>query len=207
MAKGIFAVLALIYFSIGESSFYLPIKAANRQSVNAISLTGIGEFGLVRKERPGIPSHFHTGIDIKRPVKNFEDEPIYSIHDGVVISVRRDGAYAQIIIEHGSSQKFWTVYEHVAGIKVHLNEQVTPHSPIARFMNINELNKYGWQFDHFHFEILKLKPTRIKPGNSTPERHYSSYSLTCFTKEELSKYFYNPIEFLTRELQSKRFTD
>ncbi len=141
----------------------------------------------------------HTGIDIKRPTKNFQDEPIYSIYDGTVISVRRDGPYAQVIIEHGSSQKFWTVYEHVAGIKVQLNEQVTPELPIARFMNRNELNKYGWQFDHFHFEILKTKPIRIKPDNLNPDRHFSSYSLTCFTKEELSKHFYNPIEFLTKE--------
>jgi hypothetical protein len=199
MTKSIIVTLALFCVSAGKPSFYLPIKTADRQSVNAISLTGIGEFGLVRKERPGIPSHFHTGIDIKRPTKNFEDEPIYSIHDGVVISVRNDGPYAQVIIEHGSSKKFWTVYEHVAGIKVHLNEQVTPHSAIARFMNRNELNKYGWQFDHFHFEILKIKPTRIKPGNVNPERHYSSYSLTCFTKEDLSKYFHNPIEFLKGE--------
>jgi hypothetical protein len=56
---------------------------------------------------------------------------IISIHEGIVISVRQDGPYAQLIIEHGSSQKFWTVYEHVAGIKVRLNEQVTPYLPIV----------------------------------------------------------------------------
>jgi murein DD-endopeptidase MepM/ murein hydrolase activator NlpD len=199
MIKSILIILTLFNVSASRSNFYLPIKTSDRQSVNSISLTIIGEFGLVRKERPGIPAHFHTGIDIKRPTSNYQDEPVYSIYEGTVISVRQDGPYAQLIIEHGSSQKFWTVYEHVAGIKVRLNEQVTPNLPIARFMNMYELNKYGWQFDHVHFEILKIKPIKIKPDNSNRERHYSSYSLLCLTKNELNKYFYNPIEFLSRE--------
>jgi murein DD-endopeptidase MepM/ murein hydrolase activator NlpD len=159
-------------------------------------LTNIGEFGMLRKERPGIPAHYHTGIDIKRPTSNFKDEPIFSIYDGIVISVRKDGPYAQLIIEHGNSNKFWTVYEHVAGIKVGLNDPVTPDIPVARFMNKNELNKYGWQFDHFHFEVLKAKPLRLKYDKSNPERQYSSFSLTCFTRDELNRYFYSPIEFL-----------
>jgi murein DD-endopeptidase MepM/ murein hydrolase activator NlpD len=199
MIKSIFIILTLFYVSTSRSGYYLPVKTSDRQSVNSISLTIIGEFGLLRKERPGIPAHFHTGIDIKRPTSNYQDEPVYSIYEGTVISVRRDGPYAQVIIEHGSSQRFWTVYEHVAGIKVRLNEQVTPNLPIARFMNMYELNKYGWQFDHFHFEILKIKPIKIKPDNLNQERHYSSYSLSCLTKNELNNYFYNPIEFLRGE--------
>jgi len=201
MIKCVLLTLAFLYSSDYRSGYYLPIKTTDRLSIHSISLTSIGEFGMLRKERPGIPSHFHTGIDIKRPTSNFQDEPIFPIYDGVVISIRKDGPYAQIIIEHGSSLKFWTVYEHVAGIKVRLYEQVTPNLPIARFMNTNELNKYGWQFDHFHFEILKTKPLKLEIDNSNPERRYSSYSLTCLTSEGLNKYFYNPIEFLKTRLR------
>lgn len=186
----------LLTSSAGKPSFFLPIKTSDRQSLSSVSLTRIGEFGLLRKGRPGIPAHYHTGIDIERPGGNFQDEPIFPICEGIVISVRKDGPYAQLIIEHGTSEKFWTVYEHVAGINVRLSEQVSPDLPIARFMNRSELDKYGWQFDHFHFEILKLKPIKLKPDKLNPDRHYSSYSLTCFTGEELSKYFYDPIEFL-----------
>lgn len=32
-------------------------------------------------------------------------------------------------------------------------------------MNTQELNTYGWQFDHVHFEILKIKPQPLKVTN------------------------------------------
>jgi murein DD-endopeptidase MepM/ murein hydrolase activator NlpD len=200
MIKFLLLTLTFLYSSDNRSGYYLPVKTNDRLSVNSITLTSIGQFGLIRKERPGVPSHYHTGIDIKRPGKNYQDEPIFPIYEGVIISVRKDGPYAQIIIEHGRSNKFWTAYEHVAGIRVRLHEQVTPDLPIARFMNRNELNKYGWQFDHFHFEVLKIKPVLLKTDNSNPERRYSSYSLICSTREELNKYFYNPVEFLNSRL-------
>jgi len=199
MIKSILITTTLFFGFHTSPSFYLPINSLDRQSTKNLLLTSIGEFGLLRKERPGIPAHYHTGIDIKRPSNNYIDEPIFSIYKGIVISVRKDGPYAQLIIEHEGDQKFWTVYEHVAGIKVSLNEHVTPNLPIARFMNKNELDKYGWQFDHLHLEILKTKPIIIKQDRSNPERRYSSYSLNCLTKEELSKYFYNPVEFFKRE--------
>lgn len=200
MIKTILTGFLFLCGSTNRQEFYLPVGTEDRKSVNTLELTGIGEFGILRKERPGVPAHYHTGIDIKRPAGNYKDKPIFPICKGIVISVRRDGPYAQIIIEHESKLKFWTVYEHVAGIKVSLFEHVSPDLPLARFMNRAELNRYGWQFDHFHFEILKNKPIKIKQPDSNPERQYSSYSLLCFTKEELYRYFYNPVEFLSREL-------
>jgi murein DD-endopeptidase MepM/ murein hydrolase activator NlpD len=177
----------------------LPVNTVDRNSINTIELTGIGGFGLWRKERPGVPAHFHTGIDIKRPSDNYVDEPVFPIMEGVVISIRRDGPFAQLIIEHESDQRFWTVYEHIAWIKVELYEIVKPDSPIARFMNRDELNRYGWQFDHFHFEVLKERPIELKRDSSKPERHFASYSLICFKEDDLNKYFYNPLVFLEEQ--------
>lgn len=195
-------VIIILLFFTAEPVFYLPVKLANRKSTEALQLTGIGEFGLIRKERPGIPAHYHTGIDIKRPNNNYEDEPIFPVTDGVVISKRVDGAYAQLIIEHKlNAKKFWTVYEHIAGIRVNVGEPVTPASPIARFMNRYELNKHGWQFDHFHFEVLKIAPAKIKPNDARPDRYFSSYTLVSYTKEDLKKYFHHPIEFFKEQLQ------
>jgi len=150
--------------------------------------------------RPGIRAHFHTGIDIKRPTKNYQAEPIFPIFEGIVISKRQDGPYAQLIIEHEDNHKFWTVYEHISGIEVSLYDYVSPKTPIARFMDKNELNKYGWQFDHFHFEILKIQPIRLKQNNSKHERLFASYSLACYTKVDLDKYFYDPLIFLEKHL-------
>lgn len=196
----IIIILILLGNSLIGNEYLLPVDSDNRRNVNYLELTEIGEFGAFRKDRPGIPAHFHTGIDIKRPANNYNNEPVYSIFNGTVISKREDGPYAQLIIEHESKIKFWTVYEHIAGIKVELFEQVTPNKPIARYMNQNELNEYGWQFDHFHFEILKVPPTRLK-NNRNPERLFASFTLVCFTIEELNEYFYDPIIFLRDHIE------
>ena len=193
--------LFYIFFSIHLSSFFLPINSGNRKDVSQIQLTEIGKFGLIRKERKTVPSHLHTGIDFKRPTKNYENEPIFVIATGKIISKRTDGPYAQLIVEHTIDNKtFWTVYEHIAGITAKLNETVKPDKPIARFMNKAELNKYGWQFDHFHLEILKIKPMPIKPEKAHLERLFNSYTLICYKPSDLDKYYYNPIPFLSTNL-------
>lgn len=192
-------LLLVLSFNVGVG-YRLPINTLERNSVSSLKLTKIGEFGLLRKERPKVPAHYHTGIDIKRPTSNYESEPIFSIFEGIVISKREDGPYTQLIIEHGDDRKFWTVYEHIAGVEVNLFDHVNTNTKIARFMNRNELNKYGWQFDHFHFEVLKVQPFKLKRNNLKPERLFSSYTLVAYTKEDLNKYFYNPLGFLEKHL-------
>jgi len=201
MIKTGFLLLAILFSFNAGIDYNLPVYTANRQSLYTIELTGIGEFGLLRKARPGIPAHYHTGIDIKRPSQNYSDEPIFPMAEGVVISKREDGPYAQLIIEHNSDKRIWTVYEHIAGIKVDLYESVGPQTPIARFMNRNELNRYGWQFDHFHFEILKSPPVKLKQNTKNPERQFASYTLVCYTAEDLNKHFYNPLNFFEEQFQ------
>ncbi len=94
----VFTFLLFVLFQ--KPDIQLPVNSQNRNILDPIELTEIGEFGLMRKARPNIPAHYHTGIDIKRPVKNYVNEPIYSIAEGIVISMRNDGPYAQVIIEH-----------------------------------------------------------------------------------------------------------
>ncbi|WP_237275900.1 M23 family metallopeptidase [Tenacibaculum ovolyticum] len=192
-------LLFILSFNLGLG-YRLPVNVLERNSVNSLKLTKIGEFGLLRKERPKVPAHYHTGIDIKRPTNNYESEPIFPIFEGVVISKREDGPYAQLIIEHGDNHKFWTVYEHIAGIEVNLYDHVNIDTKIARFMNKRELNRYGWQFDHFHFEVLKVQPFKLKRNNLKLERLFSSYTLVAYTKEDLNKYFYDPLDFLEEHL-------
>lgn len=195
-------ILLFFFLSINlQSSFFIPINANNRKDISQIQLTEIGKFGLIRKERKTVPWHFHTGIDFKRPSKNYNNEPIFVIATGKIISKRTDGPYAQLIVEHHIGNKFfWTLYEHIAGITSNLNETVAPDKPIARFMNKTELNKYGWQFDHLHLEILKIKPISIKPDKLHPERLFNSYTLVCLKPSDLEKYYYNPIVFLSENL-------
>ena len=195
-------IVCLFSFVVSASDVSLPILTKGESSINDVHLTRIGQFGIWRNDRPGIPGHFHTGIDIMRPSNNYDNEPILSISKGIVISMRNDGPYAQLIIEHQiNGKKFWTVYEHIAGINVSVNDTVEKGTPIARFMNKDELNQYGWQFDHFHFEVLKIKPIKLTVDPKRPERHYKSYSLSCYTIDDLNKYFYNPIEFFMLTLK------
>jgi hypothetical protein len=63
-------------------------------------------------------------------------------------------------------------------------------------MNKDELNKNGWQFDHFHLEILKVRPIPLMPIEGYPERFFKSYSLICFSVEDLNRYYFNPMMFL-----------
>lgn len=164
-----------------------------------MELTEIGFFGLPRKERPTVPAHLHTGIDIKRANGNYRNAPIFPVADGLVISKRADGAYAQLILEHELDGKmFWTVYEHIAEIEVEVNDWVTNQQHLARFFNQEELNKHGWQFDHFHFEIIKKRPLKIAPTMRTPQRHFRSYTLICFDEKLLYDHFFDPITFLAQ---------
>lgn len=174
----------------------LPINCVDRFNLSEVQLTEIGTFGIARKAREGVPKHFHTGIDIKRPGSNYQFEPIFPIAEGIVISKRTDGPYAQLIVKHNlNGLQFWTLYEHIAGIMVSVGDDVSPHQPMARFMNTNELNRYGWQFNHFHLEVLKTRPIPLAPDSNHPERFFSSYSLICYSIEDLKKYYFDPMEF------------
>ncbi|MCE9540182.1 MAG: M23 family metallopeptidase [Bacteroidetes bacterium] len=189
-----FLILIITILLPGQIS--IPIGSSNRQDTSKIHLTKIGHFGLVRKARTNVPEHYHTGIDIKRPNDNYESEPIFPIAKGIVISKRTDGPFANLIIEHEiNGIKLWTLYEHIAGVKVNVTDIVNSKTPIARFMNKKELDRFGWQFDHFHFELIKVKPSKIKPSNKNPERFYNSYSLTCYCINDLNKYYFDPIEY------------
>jgi len=179
---------------------FLPIGVKHRISLADIKLTGIGQFGLQRKARPTVPAHYHTGIDLKRPAQNYSNEPVFAAGKGKVISMRNDGPFSQIIIEHVLNRRdtLWTVYEHILGIHCHAGDLVTENTVIARFFNKAELDKYGWQFDHLHFEIMKVKPFKVKKNPAFPEYFYKTYDITCYTKEALMKRMINPLLYFKR---------
>ncbi|MFC1555411.1 M23 family metallopeptidase [candidate division KSB1 bacterium] len=179
-----------------ENEWLLPVGKENRETWNKAGLTSIGLFGKIRQARPGIPEHLHTGVDFTRPGDNYTNEPVYPAADGTVISIRDDGPYAQIIIVHTQGEKqLWTVYEHISGIQVELGETVSVLEPIARFMNTEELNNYGWQFDHLHFEIMKVMPKPVQPDPEKPDRFFDTFGLECYDRENLLKRYFDPKEF------------
>jgi len=186
-----------------STAWFLPIKVMNRQSVEHVRPTTIGEFGRPRQARAGVPAHLHTAIDVMRPTDNYVDEPIFPAAVGGVISMRTDGPFAQIIIEHQESngEFIWTIYEHIAEARAGLGEIVNPQRAIGRFFNKSELDKFGWQFDHLHFEILKHPPRRVKPDPQLPLRLYSAYTLECYDQDDLRKYYHDPRDFFESRWQ------
>jgi murein DD-endopeptidase MepM/ murein hydrolase activator NlpD len=185
--------------------WYVPVKTADRKSINSIKLTDIGEFGLLRKERENVPAHYHTAIDIERPNENYSHEPVFSAHAGMIISIRDEGPYSEIIIEHTmpDDEFIWTIYQHVSEIKVEVFQKVSALQVIACFMNEVELKKYGQQFNHLHFEILKLPPEQVEEDQANPFRFFAGYSIKCFTEEELNNYYFNPMKFLKKEFENE----
>jgi murein DD-endopeptidase MepM/ murein hydrolase activator NlpD len=194
-------LLVLCFLAVRQAScqWLLPIGVRERRDVSILKLTAIGAFGAERRPRKGIPAHLHTGIDIRRPSANYENEKIFPVCEGVVVSIREDGAFAQVIIEHLTPEgQSWTVYEHIAALSCSLGDSVSPFIPIARFFSKKELDSLGWQFDHFHFEIMRQKPPDIAPTPLTPGRRRGTYALTCFSDSELRERYFDPIEFLRR---------
>jgi hypothetical protein len=190
--------------SIERTEWYLPINVVNRQSLEHVRLTAIGEFGRPRQARANVPAHLHTAIDLMRPHNNYVDEPIFPAAVGTVISLRSDGPFAQVIIEHREADEAiaWTVYEHIAGIQVSIGALVSPFYPIGRFFNHYELDKFGWQFNHLHFEILKEQPRRLEPEARNPLRFYQAYTLECFNQDDLEKYYHHPLEVFESRWQA-----
>ena len=195
--KIIYFIVLIFYLHVSSQLCLIPISVPDHSLTDYLQLTPIGTFAAHRPKRPGIPAHLHTGIDIKRPTMNYLDEPIHPIASGQVISIRNDGPFTQIIIEHDFPEigRAWSVYEHIAGISCSLGNTVNPLTPIARFMNRPELEQYGYQFDHLHLEILKQPPKPVLPSPELPDRLFSTYSLICYTEKDLSYYYINPLQF------------
>lgn len=175
-----------------------PIRPPQGQDTRRVLLTPIGAFGVERKARPGIPAHLHTGVDIRRPMANYVDEPVFAASRGVVVSVRTDGPFAQVIVVHHDRAQgnVWTVYEHFGDVRVHAGDSVSPARPIGRFFTREELDAYGWQFDHIHFEVMLKPPPVARPTRDLPERHYSTWALTCYTREQLAERMADPLAFV-----------
>lgn len=192
----------VVYCMVTNTSaqWYLPVNATN----NEVALTRIGNFGELRAARTGIPAHYHTGVDIVRPSSNYENLPVFPAHAGVVVSVRTDGPFSQIIIEHQMPKDtLWTVYEHVHVVHESVGDTVTPSDTIAFFFSREELDRYGWQFDHLHFEILKARPLRVAPSSKLPNRRFQTFAVTCYSRELLDERQYNPLLFLHDKLGTR----
>lgn len=193
-------LVLLFVASVSALEWMLPLELENRQSWNEVRFTQIGHFGTYRKERPGIPAHLHTAIDLMRLVPDSVEVAIYAIAEGTVISFRDDGPFAQIIIEHvDNGDTLWSVYEHVGGVFVILGEEVGTETKIARYMNNAQLDRYGRHFNHLHLEIMKTAPPTREPHPTQESLKFGTYCLVAYDKALLNKYYYSPEKFFNEK--------
>jgi hypothetical protein len=191
-------VLVVMAFSLQTyAEWHIPANYKNIGGIDDVKLSNIGRFGLLRVARPTVPAHYHTGIDIVRPDTNYWNQPVFPASKGNIVSIIDDGPFSQIIIMHEAGGKnYWTVYEHLHVREKDIGKEVDWNDTIGWYFNKNELTTYGWQFDHLHFEILKIEPAPVKPTKRYPARQYQTYAITCSTKKELETRQENPVEFL-----------
>jgi hypothetical protein len=202
MAK---TLLVLLSFSLPLSAQWrVPANYQKIDNIDQIKLSPIGQFGLQREARPGVPAHYHTGIDILRPNSNYHNEPVFPTNNGTIVSIIDDGPYSQIVIEHVfENHKFWSVYEHIKVVVTEINREVSWNDTIGFFFNKEELHRYGWQFNHVHFEINKIEPLKATPTEKKPVRYYKTYAIVCYTKDELNARLENPLTLLDRYFVSR----
>lgn len=143
--------------------------------------------------------HLHTGIDLINPMGG-QGEKVYAAAAGRVVSIYAKEPNRSIMIQHSlpCGETLWTVYVHVGKVKVRLGELVRSDTVIAYLMDEHQLNYYGWEFNHLHFEVLKF-PRINEVGK------YLSFSTGCKTRKEVKKHFYNPIDFLKKMWAAEKF--
>ena len=149
-----------------------------------IKITPNGAF-LARRYK-----HLHTGIDM---FNMGPGEKVYAAAAGQVVSIYAREPHRAVMIQHQlkSGKTIYTVYVHITNVKVEIGDWVSTDTVIACLMNKKQLLKYGDDFNHLHFEVLKY-PRENESGK------IFSYSTRCRTKQEVEKYFLNPINFLEK---------
>ena len=169
----------------------LPLNTTDRQDWSTIFLESDAHFKALRAPFDSVKLHYHTGIDLQKRTIGIPSEPVYAIAAGKVIAIEDSPPQRRITIEHllPNIKKVWSVYIHIIDEQVNVGDSVDTETVIARLMNATELAYYGWDYNHVHLEIMKKPPFHVA-------EFYQRKTFSCYSVEEVDKYFYNPEEFL-----------
>ena len=180
------SVLHLMDDSPTASRWFIPLDLSNRKDFNKLFFEQDSHF--LAKRSAG---HLHTGIDITGDSKS-PGRKVLAAAAGKVVSIYAVEPNRAIIIKHilPSGTTIYSVYVHVTDIKVSTGDIVNSSSHIANLMNRKQLDLYGWDFNHLHFEILREPRTQEGTGK------FLSFSTKCKTEEDVMKHFFNPELFL-----------
>ncbi len=163
----------------------VPFKTTDRYKLKTIKV--ISTFGAKRDTY--LTGHIHTAIDII-PSKPENYNYVYPIADGVVCSIHLGHPHKTIVIKHKlpDSTFVFSSYKHLQEIYVENGTEVNQDTKLARLYTRAEAKKQGGNYDHLHLEIRKSFDD------------YGCASWLTMTKDELNKYFFDPLDFLKKNL-------
>lgn len=180
----------------------LPLRTADRQDWSTVLFEPDAKFKTMRSPFGQVKLHYHTGADIQvKEEFGFVDAPgmpVYAIAAGKVVAIEDPMPQRRITIEHKlpDGKTVWSAYCHISDAQVSVNQLVDEETVIARRMNREELDHYGWEYDHVHLEILKKLPVYVTD-------YYHRKTFTCDTEAEVDEYFFDPVFFLNFQFASE----
>ena len=160
----------------GELRFPFRDFADPRSYSELLQRKGDG-FGAYRKY-----GHLHAGLDIFAS----PGEAVFPLCGGKVVCLWYPFPHKAVVLHHhvAGREDFYASYVHMGEIYVTSGDLVEAGTPLGRVFTEKERVLAGFRKIHLHLEIRKTLEDEGK----------ASYS--CKSREELEKYFYDPLVFL-----------
>ena len=161
---------------------HFPLESfSDRRSIDELNRRTLDGFGAYR-----IRGHKHAGLDIEGGY----GEIVYPLGAGRVVGTLYEFPYLAVVIEHtlDNGSVIYSSYVHIGEVLIEPGTMVGFSTPIAKLFTEEQFLRSGFSTNHLHLEIRK----------TLEDEGVASY--TCKTIEELNRYFYDPLNFLTEKL-------
>ena len=170
------------------TAWYLPFSTSNRTDIRTISV--ISSFGSPRSSF--LAGHIHTGLDCM-PKNSKEPVNVFAMAEGTVCSVHLGDPFQTVVIKHRlkDSSIVYTSYKHINDVLVKAGDVVNKDTKIARVLTKKEAKRFGGAYNHLHLEIRKSFDD------------FGCASWLTMSKTELNLRFYNPKDFMKRNIINK----
>jgi murein DD-endopeptidase MepM/ murein hydrolase activator NlpD len=125
------------------------------------------------------------------PIKGDTGIYIYPIANGIVCFKSIKDPFSSITIKHklNDSCYIYSSYIHLKYVYVENGDTVDSNTKIGKLFTRKEVRRYRGPFDHLHLEIRKSFDD------------FGFASAHCMNRKELDEFFYEPIDFLKKNLK------
>ena len=167
------------------SSWKVPFETSDRYKLNTVKIVSV--FGAPRESY--LRGHKHTAVDVI-PAKYNNYIYVYPMANGVICSIHLDHPHKTIVVKHklDDGSVIYTSYKHLQEIYVKNGMHVDQNTKLARLYTKGEAKKQGGSYDHLHLEIRKSF------------YDYGCASWLTMTNDDLNRYFYDPVDFMKKNL-------